>query len=263
MTFAGRVSEGQVGSGPNGNLDREMIDLATSEADEAWLARTRIFLTPIAAPSIMGLFGFMIATAMVGAWQAGWYGGPTTGLILWPFAFFAGGLLQSIAAIVSFRARDAVAVAAHTVWGSFWLGWGTLMLLTTTGALPPIRFGTVNTGFAFWFVVLAAVTLSCTFAAVARSGLLTIVLGTLAAGSALTAAGFWSGSLGTTRAGGVLFVISAAAAWLTATAMMLEGAAGRTIIPLGTWRSNANIPGRMATRPIQHVAGEPGVRVGQ
>lgn len=28
----------------------------------------------IAAPSIMGLFGFMTATAMVGPWQAGWYG---------------------------------------------------------------------------------------------------------------------------------------------------------------------------------------------
>jgi hypothetical protein len=30
-----------------------------------------VFLTPIAAPSIMGLFGFMIATLMLGAWQAG------------------------------------------------------------------------------------------------------------------------------------------------------------------------------------------------
>ena len=261
MTMAGRVNEGQV---RNGSSTDPVIDLATSETDEAWLARTRVVLNPIAAPSIMGLFGFAIATAMVGAWQAGWYGGSGTGAILWPFALFAGGVLQAIAAIVSFKARDGVAVAMHTIWGAFWLGWGLLMALSSTGILPiHLKFGVANAGFAFWFVMLAAITISGTIAAMAQSGLLTLVLGTLAAGASLTAAGFWSGSLATTEAGGWLFVVSAAAAYLFATGMMLEGATGRAIIPLGKWSKDANVPGRKITRPLEYPAGMPGVRVGQ
>jgi hypothetical protein len=44
-----------------------------------------------------------------------------------------------------------------------------------------------------------------------HSGLLFIVLSVLTAASAVTAAGLYAGSLGTVQAGGVLFVISAAA----------------------------------------------------
>ena len=265
MTMAGRVNEGQVGAGTNGtSTDRALLDLATSEADEAWLARTRVFLQPIAAPSIMGLFGFAIATAMVGAWQAGWYGNANTGTILWPFALFAGGLLQSIAAVVSFKARDGVAVAMHTIWGAFWLGWGLLMALASTHLIPmTTRFGTSNKGFAFWFIMLAAITISGTFAALAESGLLTAVLGSLAAGASFTAAGYWIGSLTTTEIGGWLFVASAALAYILATGMMLEGSTGRAIIPLGKWSKDANVPGRQTTRPIERATGMPGVRAGQ
>jgi hypothetical protein len=51
----------------------------------------QVFLTPIAAPSIISLFGFMIGTVMLGAWQAGWYGSTATPLLIWPFALMAGG----------------------------------------------------------------------------------------------------------------------------------------------------------------------------
>jgi hypothetical protein len=74
--------------------------LAVAEDHAGWVSRSRVTLTPIAAPSIMGLFGFMIAT------------------LIFPFAAVAGGLLQGIAAIVSFRHRDGVAVAVHTAWAA-------------------------------------------------------------------------------------------------------------------------------------------------
>lgn len=264
MTMAGRVNEGQAGSGAEAKYgDRTLIDLATSDADEAWLARTRVTLTPIAAPSVLGLFGFATATMMVGAWQAGWYGNGSTAEILWPFAMIAGGILQIIAAVASFRARDSIALAIHGIWGAFWMGWSVLQILVTLKILPPIPFGATDGGFAFWFVALALITASGFFASMAQSGLLVVTLGTLSAGSALTAAGFFAGSLGTQRAGGWLFVASAAAAWLFATAMMLEQSFGRTIIPLFKMNKNANIPGRAASRPIEFSAGMPGVRVGQ
>lgn len=243
--------------------DRSWYELVTGEDELAWRSRARVVLQPIAAPSIMGLFGFSIATMMVGAWQAGWYGTVGTPGILWPFALMAGGVLQTIAAIFSFRARDGVAVAVHTAWGAFWMGWAVLQILVATHMMAPILKGTVNEPFAFWFIALAAVTISATFASLRQSMGTFITLGTLSAGSCLTAAGFWSGNTGVTDAGGWLFVASAAAAWLTATAMMMEEAWGRTIIPLGKWHKAANIPGRQASTPIEFPGGMPGVRVGQ
>jgi succinate-acetate transporter protein len=250
-------------SGRNGRAVRSLDELAVAEDNEAWRARTRIFLQPIAAPSIMGLGGFMIATLMVGAWQAGWYGNSSTPLILWPFALFAGGVLQSIAAVASFRARDGAAVAVHTAWGSFWMGWGILQLLTALHVMPAVALGTANPTFAFWFIALTLITIWVTLASVAQSILLTITAGTLSAGAALTAAGFWAGNLGTTRAGGWLFVVSAMAAWLVVGALVMENSFGRTIIPLGKWSKAGNIPGKQATVPIEYPEGMPGSRVGQ
>ena len=247
---------------PDGAL-RRVEELAVAEDHEGWVSRSRVFLTPIAAPSIMGLFGFMIATLMLGAWQAGWYGSAVTPLLIFPFAMMAGGVLQSVAAIASFRARDGVAVAMHTVWGSFWLGWGLYMLLVATHVLPAIPLGAASPSFAFWFIALTLVTIFGALGALAQNLGLFLTLGTLAAGSALTAAGFWAGSLGTLRAGGWLLVVSAAAAWLTAGAMVLEHSFGRTIIPIGKWTKKGNIPGARATDPLAYPAGMPGVRVGQ
>ncbi len=256
-----RAGPGRPGGAGNGL--RRAEELAVAEDHAGWMSRSRVFLTPLAAPSIMGLFGFMIATLLLGAWQAGWYGSASTPLLIFPFAMLAGGLLQSIAAIVSFRARDGVAVAAHTAWGSFWLAWGVYMLLVATHVLPLVPLGVASPSFAFWFIALTLVTSFAALGALAQNLGIFTVLGTLAAGAALTAAGFYAGSLPTLRAGGWLFVISAAAAWLTAGAMVLENSWGRTIIPLGKWSKRANIPGAKATDPIAYPAGMPGVRVGQ
>src|SRR5689334_4113564 len=65
-----------------------------TEADEReftfWHDRSRVFLQPIAAPSILGLFGLATATMMVGAWMAAWYGNALTPLTLSPFVLTAG-----------------------------------------------------------------------------------------------------------------------------------------------------------------------------
>jgi uncharacterized protein len=257
------ATDPRYGTARDGHAHRALEDLAVAEDHEAWMARSRVFLTPIAAPSIMGLFGFMIGTVMLGAWQAGWYGTAVTPLVIWPFAMFAGGIMQSIAAVASLRARDGLAVAVHTAWGSFWVGWGILQLLVAVHVMPPILLGASSPSFAFWFIALALVTMWGMLGALAQNILLFVTLAVLTAASAVTAAGMWAGSLATENAGGWLFVISAAAAWLVAGSMVLEHSFGRTIIPLGKWSKRANIPGGKATDPIAYPAGMPGVRVGQ
>lgn len=248
---------------PDGHDRRGWEDLAVAEDHEGWVSRSRVMLTPIAAPSIMGLFGFAIAMMMLGAWQAGWYGSVVTPLLIWPLAMFAGGIMQGIAAVASLRARDGVAVAVHTAWASFWVGWGVLQILVIVGILAPIPLGAAVPSFAFWFIAMTLVTFWGAIGALAQNMLVFVTFAVLTAASAVTAAGFWAGSLGTVRVGGWLFVISAAAAWLAAGAMVLEHSSGRTIIPVGKWSRAANIPGAKVTDPIAYQAGMPGVKVGQ
>jgi uncharacterized protein len=198
---------------------RRMDELAVAEDHQAWLARSRVFLMPMAAPSIMGLFGSIIGTVVLGSWQAGWYGDAKTPLIIWPFALAAGGVMLSIAAVASLRARDGVATAVHTAWGSFWVGWGILQLLVATHVMAATPLGAANPSFAFSFIALTLVTMWDALGSIAHGGLLFIVLSVLTAASAVTAAGPYADSLETMQAGRVLFVISAAAAWLAGGAM--------------------------------------------
>ena len=87
---------------------------------------TRVVLQPIAAPSVLGLFGFAGATFIVASNMAGWWGTPDSGLALAPFAAMFGGLAQFLAGMWAYRARDAIATAMHGTWGSFWLAYGIL-----------------------------------------------------------------------------------------------------------------------------------------
>jgi succinate-acetate transporter protein len=123
--------------------------------------------------------------------------------------------------------------------------------------------GAASPSFAFWFIGLTLVTFWCMVGALAHNMLVSFTLAALTAGSAVTAAGFWAGSLTTLHVSGWLFVISAAAAWLAGRAMVLEHSFGRTIIPVGKWSKRHNVPGAKVTDPLAYPAGMPGVKVGQ
>lgn len=225
-------------------------------------APPRVVLQPIAAPSILGLFGFAGATFVVAAHLAGWYGNESTAVYLAPFAAMFGGLAQFTAAMWAYRARDGVATAMHGMWGAFWLAYGLLFLLVATGNAEAGR--TFDTAFGMWFVPLAAITASGAAAALLEGNLgVTAVLTTLAVGAAVAAIGLMKQSKGIEHTAGWLFVIAAILAWYAATAMMLKAAAGRTVLPLFKTEREANVPGERPTHPIELEWGEPGVKMGQ
>jgi succinate-acetate transporter protein len=228
-----------------------------------WRASTRIFLQPIAAPSILGLYGFAAATFMVAAHLAGWYGNANTPLYLAPFAAMFGGLAQFIAGIVAFRARDGLATAMHGMWGSFWLAYGILQLLVAVKAVTVPAEGQAFTELGYWFLTLAAITAVGFIAATAENLGLSAVLLTLAVGSGLLAVGYLVGGTGWTHTGGWVLIASAILAWYSASAMMLASTFGRTVLPTGRMRKTANVPGKAPLVPIEFELGEPGVHMGQ
>jgi succinate-acetate transporter protein len=238
-------------------------DEPTVVGHDAWMDRTRVTLTPVAAPSILGLFGFFAGTIMVGSHLAGWWGDATSESVLFPFAFAAGGIAQLLAGMWAYRARDGLATAMHGIWGAFWIGYGILQLLLVTKVLPETPLGSENPAFGMWFVALAAITMMGALGALMESLGLFAVLATLTAGSAVFAAGLFAGSLSVEHAAGWLFVISAACAWYVASALMLAGTTGRVVLPVGKWSRDANIPSRPATHALAYEFGEPGVKAGQ
>src|SRR5262249_28336026 len=128
-------------------------------------------------------------------------------------------------------------------------------LLVATGTLATGE--TMDHAVGMWFIALGAITASGVIAALAeRSMAVTAVLGTLAAGCVLIAIAFLSSSMGTQHTAGWVVLISAGLAWYTASGMMINGAAGRTILPLFKL-------GAEPTRPVELAFGEPGVKQGQ
>src|SRR5919199_620132 len=99
----------------NGETPSELAD---------WRDRTRVFLQPIAAPSILGLFGFALSTFMVSAQLDGWYGTPRSGMFLFPFAVAAGGGAPLAAAPWGGRGRGGPAPPRPGPWGSVFVGFG-------------------------------------------------------------------------------------------------------------------------------------------
>ena len=226
-----------------------------------WRSQTRVFLQPIAAPSILGLFGFAGATFLVAANLAGWFGTARSGMYIFPFAAVFGGVAQFLAGMWAYRARDGVATAMHGLWGSFWIAYGILWAFAAAGALrlPAAQFIPLG----YWFIVLATFTMFGAFAALFENLSLFAVLATLAGGSALAAVWYLTGIHGWDRSAGWVLLASSWLAAYTAFAMMLEGAAGRVILPLGKPAKRGNVPGRPEHIPLQFELGEPGVRRGQ
>jgi uncharacterized protein len=204
---------------------------------------TAIALLPVAAPSILGLFGFAAAAFMVAANLAGWYGTAETSLILFPFALAAGGIAELLAAMWAHVSRDGLATAMHGIWGSFWIGYGLYNLLIALGVLPPATTDpTAAVAFGLWLVVLSAITLVGAIAATAENIALTTVLATLAASSVLLAIAFLGSVPMVQTIGAYVLLAPAVLAWYLAAAMMLEATAERAVLPIGR-RRTVRLPG--------------------
>ena len=224
------------------------------ESPEAGV-QPRVFLQPIAAPSILGLYGLAGATFMVAARMVHWFGSTYTTLLLVPFAAVFGGLAQFLAGMWAYKARDGVATAVHGMWGAFWMAFGILALILNYGQAPPPS-GPLFPALGYWFIVLAAISWVCMGAASAENKAMASVMAFLAAGATVSAIGLLGGVEALMMISGYLFIIASFAAWYTASALMLNEAYGREVWSLG---KGSQVRVTLATAPIR----EPGVIHGQ
>jgi succinate-acetate transporter protein len=121
--------------------------------------------------------------------------------------------------------------------------------------------------YGYWFYTLAVITGVICLASIRRNLGLTLVLFTLATGSACVAIGQTSGILTWTRVAGYDLVVSAALAVYTAFSLLLVQAnQGKEILPLGKWpywRKESWKPGAIVARAQEYPEGMPGSKIGQ
>ena len=143
----------------------------------------------------------------------------------------------------------------------FSLAFGLLYLLVANHTLA---LASVEPGYGFWFIPLAAITGVCALAAIAESAALAIQQLVLGVASAIAAIALLMGSGNWTIGSGYVFMVSAVLAWYVGSALLFEGTFRRVLLPLGRMNTEVgNRLGAVISRPIEHRLGEPGVRAGQ
>ena len=223
----------------------------------AWTDRSRIVLTPVAAPAVLGWFAFAIAALLVGSHLAGWWGGEQTLTYLAPFVLFLGAA-QFLAAMWGFRAREPVATAVHGIWGGLWLGMGlayglaALDLLTLTGLEMPLGFLMLGVGI---------ITLGVVAATLFENLVLALLAGLAAVAAGIGGIGLMAETTAMVETGGWLLVIAAAAGWYFGTAILLAEISGVQRLPIGRYRMAADVPGEPTIEAVAYSTGMPYLEV--
>lgn len=249
----GRFGEtGTVGTSNVGNVESSNI----YERNERRAAHASVFLQPVAPPSILGMFSFAGAAFIMAAWMAGWYGSGFSPFYVAPLIGILGGVVQLVAAVWCFRARDGLATAIHGTWGAFFLGYALLYgIFSLQPTLMPM--GQVFPELGMWFVVLAAISWVLSLAAMGQRKVLAAVVMCVSAGATFAAIGLLAGVAWCETLGGYFLILSSLGALYDATAQVLKEIYGHEVLKLGYSQRILSEPGIMAG------TGEPGVIHGQ
>jgi len=186
--------------------------------------RRRVEMPSVADPAPLGLAAFALTTFLLSAKNAGWTDGGNAWL---GFAFAYGGLAQLLAGMWEFRNRNVFGATAFSTYGSFWIGLGLYVLLVEAGSPNALNdLGWILLAFAIFNTYMLLWSTRVTVAVF-------LVFLTLEATEIVLTAGFFMDAENVMRAGGVIGVITAAVAWYTSAAGVVNGMAGRPVLPVG------------------------------
>ena len=185
----------------------------------------------VADPGPLGLAAFALTTFVLSAHNANLFGfGDHGNAIVIGLAIFYGGLAQFMAGMQAFRNRNTFSATAFSTYGGFWLALGTYLAFALFGKL---KAGDVEVSLG-WF--LLAFFIFNTYMMFAATRINTAVFGvflTLEVTEALLALGFFAGNTQLIQAGGYMGIITAAVAWYTSYADVVNSMAGRAVAWVG------------------------------
>jgi succinate-acetate transporter protein len=209
---------------------------------------------PLADPAPLGLGAFALTTFVLSAHNAF---GPTTVPLLAFFgvAVFYGGLGQFMAGLFEFRNKNVFGATAFTTYGAFWMALATFVGLILFGKVVAkdiapslawilLAFAIFNTYMLLWSTRV--------------SGAVFAVFLTLEVTEILLFIGNFNGDAagaGIVQLGGYAGLVTAAVAWYASAAGVVNGMAGRPVLPVGAPMWGEAAPMRVETPAAQHTAG--------
>jgi succinate-acetate transporter protein len=145
-------------------------------------------------------------------------------------AFAYGGLAQLLAGMWEFRNRNVFGATAFSTYGGFWIG---LALYVELVAPTATSASQVHNDLGW---ILLAFLIFNTYMLAASTLVNKAVFGvflTLEVTELILVIGNFSNSTNTVKLGGIIGVITAAVAWYTSSAGVVNGTAGRVMLPVG------------------------------
>jgi len=195
---------------------------------------TVVELPPVADPAPLGLGAFALTTFMLSGHNATFI--PD---ILWVgLALFYGGIAQLLAGMWEFRNRNVFGATAFSTYGGFWLGLGTtVVLLETTKIGAGLAGPDLNNGLAWFLLSFAIFNTYMMLWSLRINGAVFLVFLTLEITEILLAIGFFRVAHGMSpywiHAGGWAGIVTAAVAWYTSAAGVVNGMSAKAILPVG------------------------------
>jgi succinate-acetate transporter protein len=195
---------------------------------------TVIESVPAADPAPLGLAGFALTTFLLSGHNASWI----PDLIWVGPALFYGGAAQLLAGMWEFRNRNVFGATAFSTYGGFWLGLGLFVILAeTTKFVGAFKGGDLTNSLAWFLFAFAVFNTYMLIGSLRVSGAVFLVFLTLEITEILLVIGFFNISHGGTEwwlhAGGWAGIVTAAVAWYASAAGVMNGLAGRVVMPVG------------------------------
>ena len=150
-------------------------------------------------------------------------------LIVLPAAFFFGGLVQIIVAIMEFSRGNMFGGAVFGTYGPFWVIFGAFETLYAA-SVPAVQ---LNDAISLFLAVFAVITFYLGIASLRTDLVLTVIIWLIFIGLVVLSVGAGANNIDITEAGGVIVLIFAILAWYHAAGDIIESTFGRKVLPFG------------------------------
>ncbi len=204
-------------------------------AQERPLVPTLVETVPAADPAPLGLGAFALTTFLLSGHNASFI---NDAIWIGP-ALFYGGVAQLLAGMWEFRNRNVFGATAFSTYGGFWLSLGIVVILADVSKTFATGLASSNVNNALaWFLIAFAI--FNTYMLLWSTRVNTAVFGvflTLEITEILLAIGFFNLSHGGSpyilHVGGWAGIVTAAVAWYTSAAGVVNGMAPAAVVPVG------------------------------
>jgi len=185
-------------------------------------------LPTMANPAPWAVTAFATTSFMLGMYQTHLLNNAGVPIVL-PAAFFFGGLVQIIVAIMEFSRGNLFGGAVFGTYGPFWVMFGAFETLYAA-SVPAVQ---LNDAISLFLAVFAVITLYLSVAGLQHDIVLSVILWLIFIGLVVLSVGAGANNVDITEAGGWIVLLFAVLAWYHAAGDIIESTFGRKVLPFG------------------------------